>query len=155
MTDKYDTYKALGNDTVSRHCEACNGTGRFQARFGGPDWPLCPECMGTGQNGHRTTLDDRRATMLTRALEKIKAQEELLASMQDEFLAALAALAAATASYKNFTGNAQSRGRRDPLYATKLSDYERAEAQARQAYRDFDLKLAEIKTNANNAARSQ
>jgi len=130
---------------MSRFCEACQGTGRFQARFGGPGWPLCPECMGTGQDGHRTTIDDMRATMLTKALEKTKAQEELLKFIGDEFLAALAALAAATSSYKNFTGNAKSRGKRDPLFETKLSDYERATEQARTAYSEFQNKLTELK----------
>jgi len=30
-------------------CEPCWGTGRFQGLFGGPDWPLCPQCGGSGR----------------------------------------------------------------------------------------------------------
>lgn len=130
---------------MNRFCDACEGTGRFQARFGGPNWPLCPECMGTGQNGHRTTIDDMRAAWLSKLLEKTQAQEALLHFIRDEFLAALAALTAATSSYKNFTGSAKSRGKRDPLFATKLADYEKAVEQAKAAYEEVDTKMAELK----------
>lgn len=135
---------------MDRFCEACQGTGRFEARFGGPDWPLCPSCMGSGRNERMSTIDDRRSEVLNRALEKIKSQEELLNFIQDEFLAALSALTAATSSYEHFTGNANSRGKKDPLYNTKLSDYKKAVEQSRAAYEEFQNRLTEIKKRNQN-----
>jgi len=30
-------------------CSACNGTGRWRGCFGGPDWPQCTRCNGSGK----------------------------------------------------------------------------------------------------------
>ena len=130
---------------MSRYCEECQGTGRFQARFGGPDWPICPACAGSGLNEHRPSIEDKRLQMLNTSLEIIKKQEELLKFIQDEFLIAISALSAATSSYKTYAGNSKSRGTRDALYSTRLADYEKATDQARTAYEEFQTRLSAIK----------
>lgn len=44
-------------------CSRCSGTGRHQGAFGGPDWPLCGACEGTGTiPPTRLTLAEAMAT---------------------------------------------------------------------------------------------
>lgn len=33
-------------------CIQCSGTGRHQGAFGGPGWPKCGYCNGTGKDRH-------------------------------------------------------------------------------------------------------
>lgn len=127
-------------------CEACSGTGRFEGRFSGPEWPKCPACKGSGMSAPRKSLEDILFERLSKVGDRSAKQAEALEFIKEEFINALANLAAATSSYKNFVGNSKRSGVRDPLYNTRLKDYERAEERAREAYATFENMIKAIDT---------
>jgi hypothetical protein len=126
---------------VSTNCEACSGTGRFQGRFSGPEWPNCPACKGTGFNEFHETFVHNR---LNTAYGAINNQTAIINFAKTEFLAAIAYLAAAVSAYEKYAGNVGRRSVRDPFFNTRLDDYQQALKKARESYAELEAKINEM-----------
>ena len=128
------------NGAMAGMCEACSGTGRFQGRFSGPEWPECPACKGSGMTTPTKSLELRLFEHLADANNRAIQQAELLTFIKEEFGDVISYLAVATESYELYAGVAEI----DSMYADKLATYRQALGKARDAHTMLETKLNTI-----------
>ena len=131
-------------------CEACSGTGRFQGRFSGPEWPECPACKGTGMEKRQLSFEEVIIKRLNELGTRASLQSDALEIVNEEFRNVLAHLVAATSSYEKYAGNSERHSVRDALFNTKLKDYNNAINRARETYAEFESLLEKINNLGKN-----